>query len=93
MEPSQHIEVFKDEQSLFVVKSTKDIYEKVPETIKLDSTKLKRGIVPWGEDNNFPNTVTEVIGKNTIASPAIEFKIDVTYGSGVKIGQIIDNKF
>ncbi len=80
-------------ESVFVIKSKTTIYEKVEAPIKIESPSLKRAIVPWGEDNDFPNQTVALVGKNPTGNSSIEFKIDVTYGSGVKVGYIQDEIF
>ena len=38
---------------------------------------------PWGSDNNFPQTVIDLISKSTVAPAALQFKIKAIYGKGV----------
>jgi len=73
--------------------SEKNIFEEPLTVTKVPAkgTKENRGAVPWGEDNVLPKNIIEVVGKNPIASRCIEFKIEVSYGSGVKAG-IIENE-
>ncbi len=38
---------------------------------------------PWGADNNFPQTVIDLVSKSTVAPAALQFKIKSLYGKGV----------
>jgi hypothetical protein len=73
-----------------VIFTSKDYFKEnnnpIPLPLSADSKKKYRGAVPWGTDNNLPQTIIELINKNGVASPSIEHLIDVAYGSGVKFG-------
>lgn len=49
-------------------------------------------IVPWGEDNNLPNTVMDKIGKSDPLAANIDHNIKMMYGQGVKpfLSNIVD---
>jgi hypothetical protein len=38
---------------------------------------------PWGADNNFPQTVIDLISKSTVSPAALQFKIKSIYGKGI----------
>lgn len=38
---------------------------------------------PWGETNNFPQEVIDLVSKSTVAPSALQFKIKSIYGKGV----------
>jgi hypothetical protein len=38
---------------------------------------------PWGADNNFPQTVIDLVSKSTVAPAALKFKIKSIYGKGI----------
>lgn len=42
--------------------------------------------VLWGKDNNLPQNVLDVIGKNTISSRCLSFSIDTAFGKGIQYG-------
>lgn len=58
----------------------------VPVTIENEKKKF-RGAVPWGEFNDLPDQIVEIVGKNPIGSRCLEFKINLSYGSGLKFGR------
>jgi len=68
--------------------ASRDVFTEDDKPIKMDAQGKKeyRGAVPWGADNNLPNSIVEIVGNNSIGTSSIEFKIDVAFGSGVKIG-------
>jgi len=49
--------------------------------------------IPWGSDNLYPNNVIELAEKNPVASALLDFKTELQYGSGIKIGKMINNEF
>lgn len=48
--------------------------------------------IPWGDDNLYPQNVVELTEKNPVALSLIEFKTDLTFGSGVKLGHYVDGE-
>ncbi len=60
----------------------------IPITIKGKAQNAYRGAVPWGKENDLPNKIVEIVGKNPIGSRCLEFKINLSYGSGPKFGHI-----
>jgi len=69
--------------------STREYFKEDTKPIPIsDKSKDYRGVVPWGSDNKLPIDIVEIVEKNPIASPSIEHKIDVAYGSGVKYGKL-----
>jgi len=74
--------------------SSSNIFEKPEGTlIKLPEIKGKtyREVVPWGENNNLPGEILDLIETNTIASTCLVHKIDVCYGGGVQFGRYDEN--
>lgn len=61
-----------------------------PKTITIDKNEIK--YIPWGDKNNYPQEVIDMVEKNPVASPLVEFKIDLSYGSGIKLGHIVNNE-
>jgi len=49
--------------------------------------------IPWGQDNAYPNSVISLVENNPVASPLLEFKTELDYGSGIKIGRKVDGVF
>jgi len=48
--------------------------------------------IPWGDDNLYPQHVIEVTEKNPVALSLIDFKNDLAFGSGIKLGHYVDGK-
>jgi hypothetical protein len=42
--------------------------------------------IPWGDDNLYPQNVVVITEKNPVALNLIDFKMQLSYGSGVKLG-------
>lgn len=42
--------------------------------------------IPWGDDNLYPQNTVDTTEKNPVALSLIEFKTDLNFGSGVKLG-------
>jgi len=49
--------------------------------------------VPWGESNDAPLQIIDIIKKNPAAMRALEMKLDVAYGGGVKVGKMVEGTF
>jgi hypothetical protein len=57
-----------------------DLFTEPESTIIFGSRK----IVPWGEDNNLPAEVMEMVEKSEVVSSNLNFNIRIAYGLGVK---------
>jgi len=66
----------------------KDIQPRV-----LQGSKESIKFIPWGSDNTYPNNVIQIVEKNPVASTLLDFKTDLVYGSGFKLGQMVEGKF
>ncbi len=44
----------------------------------------ERGIVPWGQDNDLPEQITNKIYKTPVLSSGMLFNIEMTYGEGIQ---------
>jgi hypothetical protein len=42
--------------------------------------------IPWGDDNIYPQNVVDTTEKNPVALNLIDFKTDLNFGSGIKLG-------
>lgn len=82
-------------ESYFVIKNSASAinYEYTDSVTTINSPKLKRNIVNWGENNDAPDQLIVILGKNPVASACIPFLIDVSFGSGVKVGTVVDGIF
>jgi len=49
--------------------------------------------IPWGSDNLFPNNCIAMVEKNPVASTLLDFKTDIQYGSGFKLGHNVNGNF
>ena len=49
--------------------------------------------IPWGQNNIYPNEVIQLVEKNPVASTLLDFKTELTYGSGIKIGRKVNGEF
>jgi len=81
------------DKNFFVIKSSAVNYEYIETPVKVSAEKLKRDIAPWGADNNIPDLLILSVGKNPVASACLPFNIDLSYGSGLKIGSMSSGKF
>lgn len=50
--------------------------------------KKRHGFVPWGTDNKFPETVREVVQKNTILSARLPQRVNRIYSGGIQWGTL-----
>lgn len=48
--------------------------------------KKRFSMILWGEENTYPAEVVELVESNPVASPLLDFKVDLAYGSGLRIG-------
>lgn len=88
----QGIEVFNIDNITFRIKSSEKVMEYVANPIKISSV-TERGIAPWGTNNDMPQQVIELISSNPVAMAALEHKIDITFGAGIKIGKYVNGDF
>lgn len=52
-------------------------------------------IMPWGENNDFPQMIIDLVSKNTIIPPTLDFKARVLQGGGIipcQVELVDDNK-
>lgn len=49
----------------------------------IDKSKLKRGILPWGNNNRLPEDVVRRVSESEIVGKALEYLVDVAYGDGI----------
>lgn len=71
------------------VKDSKDIFntpDVIPQPITVDKVQY-RGIVPWGNNNNFPAELIDKMYKNPVLSSGLKFNIDIAYGEGITPGR------
>ena len=74
--------------------TNKIFFEEPVESILLPSkSKKQRGVAPWGADNDLPDRIVTIVGKNPIGSRCLVFRIDVAYGNGPKFGHNVDGEF
>lgn len=74
--------------------TNKNFFEEPTEPIVLPSKNTKqRGVAPWGADNDLPNQIVAIVGKNPIGSRCLVFRIDVAYGNGPKFGHNVEGVF
>ena len=83
------VETYRVGEALFKIKSSQAIFEYVNTPVIVTDKISKRGIAPWGENNDLPNQIIELIDTNPVASAAVEHKIDVAYGNGVEFGRMV----
>jgi len=86
------VQILKFDDAIFKIKSSEEIFEPVTEPLKIAEV-TDRGVVPWGQNNNLPLEILELIGSNPVASSSLEHKIDVSFGGGVKFGKIVNKEF
>ncbi len=55
---------------------------KEPTRVQLPNQHMGTRWSNWGEDNLFPQNVTEIVSKNPVAMSALNFKIKAHYGKG-----------
>jgi len=75
--------------------SNNSFFEEPDEAVIINAQNGKKSykISPWGKDNDLPDKIIDIVGKNPIGSRCIAFRIDVTYGNGPKFGHIVNGKF
>jgi hypothetical protein len=58
-----------------------------------DSEKYKNiKYIPWGDDNLYPQNTVDTTEKSPVAMMLIDFKTDLSFGSGVKLGHYVDGE-
>lgn len=71
-----------------IVAIEKTIAKKGSVTQVLFDEKKKHSFVPWGTDNKFPETVREVVQKNTILAPRLAQRVARIYSGGIMWGTL-----
>lgn len=66
------------------VGDSRDFYPEPDDTIEVESKKLKRGIVPWGENNKLPADLLQKVEKSTDLSSGLFFNVLTGYGDGIE---------
>jgi len=76
-------------KALLAIQPTRELFKDPTEFLTIGKYK----IVPWGSDNNEPQTVTDKISASEVVAANLEFNVNIGYGQGIKpMRRIIENK-
>lgn len=67
-----------------VSKESQEIFKSdIEEPIDLQVKRAKRGVVPWGQDNNMPTLLMEKVYKSPVLTSGMLFNINMGFGDGI----------